>query len=360
MENKPGKPNNPVRRPVVRPITRPMGSPRPKTAAPTSETEKPEPRIRAPRPPRIKTESNVDGVKILLIVLVILLGAATAYLAFDKFRRPSAPVAIEEADEKPDPSTLMKSDIDQKVAEINKLEDSIRVIIAQKEALGQELSNERAKIDELEGLKNQIRNKELSINSLNKKLFLFKKEFQTAQDSMTFLISENKRLSAENGTLSESLKSKDDSLKTMDAVKSKLTEKVAMAAGLKAENFSVTALTPSGKEIKPATSYKAMTVGGLKVGFAISENNVAEHGSKDIYFRLLEPSGATLQNDEKNFIVNGRNISYTDKQSFEFNNSEHILSFLYNKVGKFKPGRYTMEFYSDGNKIGSTYVTLAK
>jgi hypothetical protein len=359
MENKPGNPsNNPARRPpVVRPVTRPV-RPRP-LDAPSSENA--EPKIKPPRPPRIKSESsesNVNGGKIFLIVLVILLAASTAYLAFDKFKSQNA--VANEVEDAQKSNTLLKTDIDKKVAEITRLQDSIKVVIAQKEALGQELSAERSKLAELEDLKGQIQNKQLSINSLNKKLSHFKKEYQSVQDSIEFLVSENKKLVSDKSTLEELIKAKDDSLQTLHSAKAALTQKVAQAAGLKAENFKVVALTPGGKDIKEAASYKAMVVGGLKVSFVIAENNLVEPGQKDVYFRFLEPGGSILQQDEKNFILNGKNTSYTDKQTFEFTNMGNTVSFQYLKGGKFKPGRYTLEFYTDNNKIGSTYLSLVK
>jgi hypothetical protein len=76
--------------------------------------------------------------------------------------------------------------------------------------------------------------------------------------------------------------------------------------------------------------------------------------------RLLEPSGSTLFEGERIFMVNGRKTFYTDKQTIDFDNSQQTYSFTYSERSRYKPGKYAVELYTDGQKIGDGTLTLLK
>ncbi|MBO9702897.1 MAG: hypothetical protein J7604_21970 [Sporocytophaga sp.] len=303
-----------------------------------------------------KPKSNgggTDFVKVASLITNVLLLGALAFFVYSKADQAK----IAEAELQSTTETF-KSDINGKLAEITRLQDSLKIVIAEKQKLGLELSEERAKLAELDDLKSQIQNKQVSINQLNKKLSHFKKDYIMASASLQSLSAENKHLQYEKETLYKQLQEKDDSIKALVTEKVELSEKVSVASALKVESVHITALGHGGKELKQAPAYKAMVVQQVKMSISLAQNDLAQ-GKKEIYMRFIEPGGATLFEGDKTFLVNGKKTFYTDKQTLDLESS-HSTGFLYMKGSRYKPGKYTIEFYCDGKKIGVGALTLSK
>ncbi len=325
---------------------------------------KPEPKETKPevksKPEKAQKESRpksngggTDFVKVISLITNVLLLGALAFFIYSKADQAK----VAEAELQSTTETF-KADINGKLAEITRLQDSLKIVIAEKQKLGLELSEERAKLAELDDLKSQLQNKQLSINQLNKKLSNFKKDYIMASASLQSLSAENKHLQYEKETLYKQLQDKDDSIKALVNEKVALAEKVSVASALKVESIHITALGHGGKELKQAPAYKAMIVQQVKMSISLAPNDLAQ-GKKEIYMRFIEPGGATLFEGDKTFLVNGKKTFYTDKQTLDLDVS-HSTGFLYMKGSRYKPGKYTIEFYCDGKKIGVGALTLSK
>jgi hypothetical protein len=348
----------PVNTPVTPPVNKPVNVPSNGQVKPSvnGSKDKSQAKSKPERPVKPKSESNVSTAVVMLSILVILLMGGVGYLVYDKFKHP----AVASAEEAKENVEVSKSEVSLEIAQINRLQDSIKVIIAQKEALGQELADERAKLGELEDLKNQVRQSHMSINSLNRKLSKFKDEVYTAKASMATMEISNKELALEKENLQKLIQAKDDSLKSLSSAQSALSEKVALASTLKTQSVNVTVFNTAGKEMSPAGNYRSMLIRKVKVAFTLAENKVATPGPKDVYMRLIEPSGSTLFEGERIFMVNGRKTFYTDKQTINFDNTQQVYSFVYSERSRYKPGKYAVELYSDGQKIGDGSLVLVK
>lgn len=331
----------------------------PETKTVTPETKKVEqktpPTKQAPvkpvKQPKPQGESKGDPLKVLLVISNLIFIGIAGYLLYDKFS--SADVI---AMEKETTTAAYKTEMNLKITEINRLEDSLRLVIKEKESLGLELTEERAKLAELEDLKVQIQNKNYSIASLNKKLAGIKEHYAMATSAMEAMTASNKVQLQEEESLRQMLQAKDDSLKLVVTKAEELEKKVAIASSLKMESMQITAFSTSGKELNHSTSYKAMIVGKVKIHVNFAKNDIAQ-GQKEIYLRVLEPGGAVLREGDKNFMVDGKKTAYTDKQSIDAS-SQHAASFFYVKGSKYRPGSYTVEVYCDGKKAGSGVLTL--
>jgi len=334
----------------AKPEVKAVVKPEPKETKPEVKS-KPE---RAPKESRPKSNGGgTDFVKVASLITNVLLLGALAFFLYSKVDQ--AKVAEAELQNTTD---TFKADINSKIAEITRLQDSLKIVIAQKEKLGLELTEERSKLAELDGLKSQLQNKQLSINQLNRKLSGFKKDYIMASASLQSLSAENKNLQYEKETLYKQLQEKDDSIKALVNEKVELSEKVSVASSLKVESIHITAIGHGGKELKQAAAYKAMVVQQVKMSVSLAQNDLAQ-GKKEIYMRFIEPGGATLFEGDKTFLVNGKKTFYTDKQSMDLDAS-HSTGFLYMKGSRYKPGKYTIEFYCDGKKIGVGALTLSK
>jgi cell division protein ZapB len=151
--------------------------------------------------------------------------------------------------------------------------------------------------------------------------------------------------------------SKDNALEDLSTEKKALAEKVAIASVLKAEDIKVSVVNTKGKAMTSKV-YKVKVVDKIKVDFCLGDNKVAKKNNKDIYLRLIEPSGSTLFEGEKIFTVEGKESFYTDKQTLQFDNTRQHVVFLYSKGSPYKPGKYAIELFAEGHKIGESQLVM--
>jgi chromosome segregation ATPase len=169
-------------------------------------------------------------------------------------------------------------------------------------------------------------------------------------------------LKAQNDSLStnvSNLKSEKNKLgDSLSSVRSKTQEvegKLKYASILKAEGVKITVLKENGKEIDD-TEYKASRIDRIKVFFTLADNKAAKSDNKDFYIRLKTPEGdvfSDANNGGGNFITaEGTNIPFTGKVSVKFDNSGQKLTYLTPSKLKYLKGKYKIEIYCEGYKIG--------
>lgn len=145
-----------------------------------------------------------------------------------------------------------------------------------------------------------------------------------------------------------------DSVVTFTAQNKDLSEKVNRAAALKAQNLKVLAVTSRGKT-KDDDAYKAKRVDKIKLVFDLPENPLTRQETKDIYVRVLDPEGAVLSDDATGsgqFMVNGQDTKFTARESVAYMNSNQKVEMLYDHSNQFRPGKYSVELYAEGYRIG--------
>ncbi len=143
---------------------------------------------------------------------------------------------------------------------------------------------------------------------------------------------------------------------SVEKEKSKLQQKVDAAAVLQAENVNINAVDPRGRT-KSGGQYRGDKIDKLDISFNLSKNEVAKIGNKDVYLRILEPAGTILYNQDGSSgdfnLASGDNAKYSARQQILFDNSRQLVRFQFNRSGEYDPGRYTVELYADGHRIGT-------
>jgi cell division protein FtsB len=167
------------------------------------------------------------------------------------------------------------------------------------------------------------------------------------------LTSERERLVQRQAELS-------DSVVTFTAANKELSEKVSLAASLKAANIKVLTVNSRGK-VKDKEEYKAKKVDKLKLTFTLPENALTAQEPKDIYVRVLDPQGAVIADDATGsgeFEINGAPSKFTARESVAYQNNNQKVEMLYDNTAQFRPGKYNVELYAEGYKIGGTNFTI--
>jgi myosin heavy subunit len=249
----------------------------------------------------------------------------------------------------------ISQELDVKIAEIQKLGGSVDSLIALKAQLEkdkQELknastysaSNYNKKIKSYESV---LSEKDGEIAKLREELGIATTKNEELNQKLTGLESEKQLLA--------------DSVVNYSVQNKELSEKVNIASALRAENLTVNAVSAKGKE-REGGKYKAKRIDKLRVNFKLGENAVAKQNEKEIFLRILDPDGAVLSDmatGSGSFMVNGKELIYSSKQSVTFNNTGQSVDIFYGRGGiPLKDGKYAIEVYSEGFKIGQGDFTV--
>lgn len=134
---------------------------------------------------------------------------------------------------------------------------------------------------------------------------------------------------------------------------SEYKKRFAKAGVLKAENITINSVDRRGKE-RSGGSYRERRISKLKIRFSLADNKAAKIGQKTVYMLLKDDTGQTLVPPvgSGRFKLNGNETYYTASQSFLFDNSQQNLNFTFQKDKDLGKGRFIVELYSEGEKIG--------
>ncbi|HLK97936.1 MAG TPA: hypothetical protein VK364_09220 [Hymenobacter sp.] len=176
------------------------------------------------------------------------------------------------------------------------------------------------------------------------------------------LKADNEALYTETTTLKERQNRLSDTITTIARTNQELSEKVAVASRLQAENIRIGIVNSRNKEKDDDDNeFKAKRVEKVKISFNLGRNDVSPKETKQIMLRLIEPDGAALYNLSTGggtFMVDGSEAFYTAKQDIVYDNTRQPVQFLYAKGAPYKIGLHTVELYEGGVLIGKTTFTL--
>lgn len=203
-------------------------------------------------------------------------------------------------------------------------------------------------------IKEQQRFKQRAIN--------FEAQLRKKDEEIAQLKADNEALYTETTTLKDRQNKLTDTITTIARSNQELSEKVAVASRLQAENIRIGVLNSRDKEKDDDDNeFKAKRVEKVKITFNLARNDVSPKETKQIMLRLIEPDGAALYNLSTGggtFMVDGSEAFYTAKQDLVFDNTRQPVQFLYAKGAPYKTGQHTVELYEGGVMIGKTSFTL--
>lgn len=254
-------------------------------------------------------------------------------------------------------------------AKLDSIANQLDGKIAEITRLGGDVTSLTAAKAQLEADKRELRNvNNFSLRKYEKKIksydsLLAEKDQVIAQlkKENGELTAQNQTLQQENSTLKTERQSLNDSVVSFSAQNRELAEKVTVASALRAEAVTVNVLNSRGKE-RDGGSYKAKKIDKVKVSFRLGDNPLAQLNDKEIYLRILDPSGAVISDmatGSGEFKAKGKEMIYTAAQHITFDNSHQEVSFIYGRGGqRFNPGRHVVELYAESFKIGEGDFTV--
>jgi hypothetical protein len=174
----------------------------------------------------------------------------------------------------------------------------------------------------------------------------------------------NAALTEENITIKQDLKELRKEKETIEKDKEVLSEKVGIAAVLKAYNAKATAVRFKSGGDKEVETDKAQKVDQVKVCFTIAENEIASSGDKKVYVRIARPDKEILTKsklDENTFEFEGKKLQYSMMETIDYQNDAVNLCLYWKKSysgQEMPPGLYHVDIFCEGAEIGHTTFTL--
>ncbi|MFB0908330.1 MAG: hypothetical protein QMB03_08660, partial [Spirosomataceae bacterium] len=207
-----------------------------------------------------------------------------------------------------------------------------------------------------------MNSKNINIRDYKNKIKNYESALAKKDEEIVRLRSENTQLSTQNQTLTSevntltTIKSVLETQKTAlsDSVNNysvrnrELSDKVTLAAALKATNININAINSRGRE-RDGGDYKARRIDRIKVSFKLIENPLTKKENKLVHMRLVDPSGNVISDmatGSGSFNFGGKETVYTAKQTVFYDNTGQTVDFIYSRGAPYESGQYTIEFYS--------------
>ena len=275
------------------------------------------------------------------IIVVLILAGAPAYLFINLNKQKEENAAIKELAEID--KKEMENEYQQFAQQYSETKtqinnDSIVAQLTAEQEKTQRLLNELRRVKSTDAIE---------ITRLKKELATVRAVIRSYVMEIDSLNRVNASLTQENTRVKGQYEAATRQIEGLSTEKRSLSEKVAIAAQLDATGISLVAKNKRGKstdQIEKATT--------LQVSFNITRNVTAASGVKDIYVRIMSPTG-NLLNGAGSFSYENRTLQYSMKRSVEYNGEETPVSLFWNVSQALVAGTYQVSIFADGNMIGS-------
>lgn len=222
------------------------------------------------------------------------------------------------------------------------------------DSLVQLLQNEKTKVKQLlDELRITKSTNARRITQLKAELATVRKVMIQYVNKIDSLNTQNRVLKTENVEVHKKYQAATQTVQQLSKEKETLNEVVTRASMLEVNSFSMVPLNSKNKK----TSWFSQTA-NLQFNYTIGKNITAQTGEKTIYLRITRPDDDVLTKSPNNvFPFENKNIAYSASKKIEYT-GEAFSDALYWKVGEILPkGSYRVDFFADGNRIGTfTFV----
>lgn len=294
-------------------------------------------------------ETKKNNSTILWIILAGLLAAlgVLAYLYWNQHT---------ELNELVEQMTIEKEELQEEYEDLAIQFDGYRNMDIRNDSLQDLLSREQQRVqDLLEELRQTKASNARRIAELKKELATVRAVMKDYVRQIDSLNATNKRLTAENIQVRQENQQVKEQNSQLSTLNSQLSETVTRAAMLEMTSCTVTTLNKRDKKTRIKGQIRK-----LQFDFVIAKNITCAPGMKNLYARITEPDGDLLGEDNNLlFPFENQEINYTLVQQIEYS-GENYNGTCYWPIDDIEAGFYTIDFFCDGNLIGSFPFQLKK
>ncbi len=219
------------------------------------------------------------------------------------------------------------------------------------------LDSEKARVQELlDELRNTKATNARKIKELKDELDSVRKIMMHLVSQIDSLNTENLLLKSENKEIRMKYEASSQTVSQLSKERENLHEVVTRASKLEVVAFNVSTLNDRNRK---TNIFSRITT--LQFDYTIAKNITAEPGKKILYVRITRPDGEILTKSNDNvFPFENRKITYSAKKDYEYG-AEALEDIIYWKVEEIlQTGTYRVDFFTDGDIIGSYTFVLKK
>ena len=289
--------------------------------------------------------------KILLItVLVLLVGAIGALVYLNYHQRNEMQELVEIIE-------IEKEELQEEYENLAIEFDGYSQMDIQNDSLQDLLYREQQRVQDLL--------EELRITKVTnaRRISELKKELATVRTVLKDYIRQVDSLNATNARLTEEniiVRAENEQVKTENTqltnLNTQLAETVTRAAMLELTDCTCTMLNKNDRKTRMVSQ-----VTKLQFDYTIAKNITCERGLKDLYVRVITPNGVLMNEAEnKRFPFESDSIAYSITQQFEYSGEQYMGTVYLPITEEVEQGFYTIDFFCDGNLIGSYPIQVRK
>jgi len=293
-------------------------------------------------------QTTKQGNKLGVVVILLFLAAVGLGYMFIQSNAENEKLVQEKTVLQKDKLDLETS-LEDKIAQFDKLQaefnDSSAVLVTKKAELEKRLK--------------ALRSANYSASQLRKERNKLKKDLETYQAIIDSITTENIALKAANDSLNINLA---DVSGQFFSLQKNFDTNMGIAKLLVASSISAQGQKkkPNGK-VKVTT--KAKKVNSINVNFTINANKLADDGTKNVYLRIVGPDAKVLTIENKGsgklrLVGVPEEVEYSTKKSVLYAHNNMKVNMDWDQNTPFAAGRYQIELYGDGYKMGTSAFTL--
>ena len=285
-----------------------------------------------------------------IFAILLVLVAVLAYLFLSQRK---------EMNEMVEQMTIEKEELEDEYEDLAIQFDGYQQMDIRNDSLQDLLAREQQRVqDLLEELRTTKASNARRIAELKKELATVRAVMKDYVRQIDSLNATNARLTVENQQVRQENQQYRSRNEELTQANTELTETVTRAAMLEITSNTVTMLNKSDKKTRMSSHARK-----LQFDFVIAKNITCTPGMKDLYVRVITPAGELMDESEsKLFAFESGEIPYSLTQQIEYS-GEAYSGTCYCPLGegeKVQSGFYTVDFFCEGNLIGSFPFQLKK
>lgn len=286
-------------------------------------------------------------------IIVVLLIVIIAGLVFWNLNQR------QEMNEMVEQMTIEKEELEEEYEDLAIQFDGYQQMDIRNDSLQDLLSREQQRVqDLLEELRQTKASNARRISELKKELATVREVMRGYVRQIDSLNATNARLTEENMLVKEENKQVKEQNSQLSTLNSQLSETVIRASMLEVTSCTLTTLNKNDRKTKMASHIRK-----LQFDFVIAKNITCTPGLKDLYARVITPAGDLMGEEEsKLFAFENGEIPYSLVQQIEYA-GEAYQGTCYCPLAEnetVQSGFYSIDFFCDGNLIGSFLFQIKK
>ncbi len=277
-------------------------------------------------------KSSVSGY----IVVVVLLSIALIILTIFFFRTTKR-------------DTIYINELvevkDSLVSDLNKMKMEYDELETNNVELQQQVDKDKARIDALIAEVQKQKNIRYSdVRKLEKELETLRSIMKNYLKDLDSLNTMNKQLVSENIAVKRQMEEKHKENSDLKQRQEEMSTTIEKAAIVRMRGVYGTGLTSRNGDTE-----RASRMVKFKVCFTVSENSLAQAGSRTYYLALKSPDGVLLQNSKSgNVTIEESEITYSEKRTIDYQKTDvDVCIFFDLEKQKIKKGKYSLNIYSE-------------